>query len=182
MKVQSYNIGYGPKLISFNDSADTEFALRAFPLGIMIFLSLSFFLAVTFNYFHLYFLNKSCLWKISNRDVCLCEFISAANIISLTAVTWYGMAWRSILTSIDLFIHIDWPIHLFTHLFIWTFYHDIWNSLGGYVAFPANVEVDDVTGEITKELEDPDLLQNRPPFQRALVISGIHPFIHPSLS
>ena len=33
MKVQSYNIGYGPKLISFNDSADTEFALRAFPLG-----------------------------------------------------------------------------------------------------------------------------------------------------
>ena len=44
---------------------------------------------------------------------------------------------------------------------------------GGYVAFPANVEVDDITGEITKELEDPDLLQNRPPFQRALVISGI---------
>ena len=50
------------------------------------------------------------------------------------------------------------------------------------MAFPANVEVDDVTGEITKELEDPDLLQNRPPFQRALVISGIHPSIHPSLS
>ena len=47
------------------------------------------------------------------------------------------------------------------------------------MAFPANVEVDDVTGEITKELEDPDLLQNRPPFQRALVISGIHPSIDP---
>lgn len=43
------------------------------------------------------------------------------------------------------------------------------------MAFPANVEVDDITGEITKELEDPDLLQNRPPFQRALVISGTLP-------
>ena len=74
MKVQSYNIGYGPKLLSFNDSTDTEFNLRVFPLG-------------------------------------------------------------------------------------------------GYVAFPANVEVDD-DGEITKELTDPNLLQNRPPLQRALVISG----------
>lgn len=44
------------------------------------------------------------------------------------------------------------------------------------MAFPANVEVDDITGEITKELEDPDLLQNRPPFQRALVISGALPY------
>ncbi|KAJ1385910.1 hypothetical protein B484DRAFT_440351, partial [Ochromonadaceae sp. CCMP2298] len=33
MKVQSYNIGYGPKLLSFNDSSDTEFAIRAVPLG-----------------------------------------------------------------------------------------------------------------------------------------------------
>jgi hypothetical protein len=40
------------------------------------------------------------------------------------------------------------------------------------VAFPSNVEVDDITGEVTKELDDADLLQNRPPFQRALVISG----------
>ena len=45
------------------------------------------------------------------------------------------------------------------------------------MAFPANVEVDDITGEITKELEDPDLLQNRPPFQRALVISGTLPYL-----
>ena len=40
------------------------------------------------------------------------------------------------------------------------------------MAFPSNVEVDDITGEVTKELDDVDLLQNRPPFQRALVISG----------
>jgi membrane-associated protease RseP (regulator of RpoE activity) len=33
MKVQSYNIGYGPKIVSFNDSSDTEFALRLLPLG-----------------------------------------------------------------------------------------------------------------------------------------------------
>ena len=33
MKVQSFNIGYGPKLLSFNDSANTEFALRIIPLG-----------------------------------------------------------------------------------------------------------------------------------------------------
>lgn len=48
----------------------------------------------------------------------------------------------------------------------------ILKSIGGYVAFPSNVEVDDITGEVTKELDDADLLQNRPPFQRALVISG----------
>ena len=46
------------------------------------------------------------------------------------------------------------------------------SCVGGYVAFPANVEVDDETGEVTKELDDPDLLQNRPALQRALVISG----------
>ena len=74
MTVSSYNIGYGPKLIAFNDSSQTEFALRAFPLG-------------------------------------------------------------------------------------------------GYVAFPSNIEVDD-EGEITKELDDPNLLQNRPPIQRAIVISA----------
>lgn len=74
MKVQSYNVGYGPKLYSFNDSSDTEYALRLIPLG-------------------------------------------------------------------------------------------------GYVAFPANAEYDD-QGEVVKELDDPDLLQNRPPLQRALVISA----------
>lgn len=42
------------------------------------------------------------------------------------------------------------------------------------MAFPANVEVDDITGEVTKELDDPDLLQNRPALQRALVISGTY--------
>jgi len=74
MKISSYNIGYGPKLLAFNDSSNTEFALRAIPLG-------------------------------------------------------------------------------------------------GYVAFPANVELDD-NGDIVKELDDPDFLQNRPPLQRALVISA----------
>lgn len=74
MKVHSFNIGYGPKLLSFNDSTDTEFALRALPLG-------------------------------------------------------------------------------------------------GYVAFPTNVELDD-EGEVIKELDDVDLLQNRPPLQRGLVISA----------
>jgi len=74
MKVQSYNIGYGPKLFSFNDSVNTEFALRAIPLG-------------------------------------------------------------------------------------------------GYVAFPMNVELDE-DGEVVKELTDPDLLQNRPPLERAFVISA----------
>lgn len=75
MKIESYNIGYGPKLLSFNDTSGTQFALRAVPLG-------------------------------------------------------------------------------------------------GYVAFPANTEFDQETGEIIKELDDPDLLQNRPPLQRALVISA----------
>lgn len=42
---------------------------------------------------------------------------------------------------------------------------------GGYVAFPANIEVDD-DGEVTEELTDPDLIQNRPPLQRAFVISA----------
>ena len=40
------------------------------------------------------------------------------------------------------------------------------------MAFPNNIEVDPETGEVTKELDDPDLLQNRPALQRALVISG----------
>ena len=43
--------------------------------------------------------------------------------------------------------------------------------LGGYVAFPTNV-ITDEQGEITGENPDPNLLQNRPPLQRALVISG----------
>lgn len=70
--------------------------------------------------------------------------------------------------------------------------------LGGYVAFPANIELSE-EGEIVKgvgtvcviaapvissvyvrtnylydvsELDDPDLLQNRPPLQRAFVISA----------
>jgi membrane-associated protease RseP (regulator of RpoE activity) len=75
MKVQSYNVGYGPKILSFNDSQNTEFALRIIPLG-------------------------------------------------------------------------------------------------GYVAFPNNLEIDEESGEVIKELDDPNLLQNRPPLQRALVISG----------
>lgn len=75
MKIQSFNIGYGPKLYSFNDSSNIEFSLRAIPLG-------------------------------------------------------------------------------------------------GYVSFPSNVEYDEETGEEIAEIDDPDLLQNRPPLQRALVISG----------
>ena len=75
MKIQSFNIGYGPKVISFNDSSDVEFSLRALPLG-------------------------------------------------------------------------------------------------GYVSFPSNMEYNEETGEEIRELDDPDLLQNRPPLQRALVISG----------
>ena len=74
VKIDSYNIGYGPKLLSVNDSRGTEFALRAIPLG-------------------------------------------------------------------------------------------------GYVAFPSNVEIDD-NGDVIRELDDPDLLQNRPPLQRAWVISA----------
>jgi len=75
MKIDSYNIGYGPKVLSFNDSTNTEFALRLVPLG-------------------------------------------------------------------------------------------------GYVAFPTNVEYDDESGEIVRTLDDPDLIQNRPPLQRAIVISA----------
>lgn len=74
IKIQSFNVGYGQKLIAFNDTNDTEYALRALPLG-------------------------------------------------------------------------------------------------GYVAFPMNVEYDD-DGEVVRELDDPDLLQNRPPAQRAFVISA----------
>lgn len=74
MKIQSVNVGYGPKLLSFNDTSDIEYAFRAIPFG-------------------------------------------------------------------------------------------------GYVAFPSNVEVDD-SGQIIKELDDPNLLQNRPPIQRLLVISA----------
>jgi membrane-associated protease RseP (regulator of RpoE activity) len=76
MKVESFNVGYGPKLLSFEDNQDISYNLRAVPLG-------------------------------------------------------------------------------------------------GYVAFPSNAEeVDEETGEILSEKDDPDLLQNRPPLQRALVISA----------
>ena len=44
--------------------------------------------------------------------------------------------------------------------------------LGGYVAFPSNVVLDPETGDISAELDDPDLIQNRPPLQRAAVISA----------
>lgn len=43
--------------------------------------------------------------------------------------------------------------------------------LGGYVAFPEHATVDPDTGEV-KESDDPDLLQNRPVKDRALVISA----------
>lgn len=43
--------------------------------------------------------------------------------------------------------------------------------LGGYVAFPEHATVDPDTGEL-KESDDPDLLQNRPLKDRALVISA----------
>jgi len=33
MKIESYNIGYGPKLLAVNDSSGIEYALRAVPLG-----------------------------------------------------------------------------------------------------------------------------------------------------
>lgn len=76
IKVLSYNIGYGPKLLSYNDTTmNTEFALRALPLG-------------------------------------------------------------------------------------------------GYVAFPPNVVVDETTGEVIEEIDDPNLLQNKSPLSRAVVISG----------
>jgi membrane-associated protease RseP (regulator of RpoE activity) len=44
--------------------------------------------------------------------------------------------------------------------------------LGGYVAFPPDQLIDDVTGEVIGDIDDPDLLQRRSPWQRALVISG----------
>lgn len=44
--------------------------------------------------------------------------------------------------------------------------------LGGYVAFPPDLEVDQITGEVIGEIDDPDLLQRRNPFERALVIAG----------
>lgn len=74
IKVDSFSIGFGPKLFSFNDSAGIEFCLRALPLG-------------------------------------------------------------------------------------------------GYVAFPNNIIFDN-EGNIVEELDDPDLLQNRPAVQRAAVISA----------
>lgn len=43
--------------------------------------------------------------------------------------------------------------------------------LGGYVAFPEHATIDEETGE-TVVSDDPDLLQNRPLFDRALVISA----------
>jgi RIP metalloprotease RseP len=33
MKIESYNVGYGPKLISVNDSEGIEYALRVIPMG-----------------------------------------------------------------------------------------------------------------------------------------------------
>lgn len=33
IKISSYNIGYGPKLFSVNDSSNIEYALRAIPFG-----------------------------------------------------------------------------------------------------------------------------------------------------
>lgn len=45
--------------------------------------------------------------------------------------------------------------------------------LGGFVAFPDNKIVDEETGELTDKLDDdPDLLQNRPVLDRAIVISA----------
>ena len=38
--------------------------------------------------------------------------------------------------------------------------------VGGYVAFPANVEYDETSGDELRVLDDPDLLQNRPVLQR----------------
>jgi membrane-associated protease RseP (regulator of RpoE activity) len=36
----------------------------------------------------------------------------------------------------------------------------------------AHAEYDDESGEIVRTLDDPDLIQNRPPLQRAIVISA----------
>lgn len=119
--------------------------------------SLSFFLSITFNLLSFLYLGqigdfRSSYFFVAIQSCCQHYFFD---------VTWYGdQSWLRLLDSY-------WPINRYPK--------------GGYVAFPANVEVDDVTGEITKELEDPDLLQNRPPFQRALVISGIYPSIHRSI-
>lgn len=33
VRIESFNIGYGPKLLAFNDSENVEFTLRAFPVG-----------------------------------------------------------------------------------------------------------------------------------------------------
>jgi membrane-associated protease RseP (regulator of RpoE activity) len=45
--------------------------------------------------------------------------------------------------------------------------------LGGFVSFPENKLVNEETGELTGELDsDPDLLQNRPILDRAIVISA----------
>jgi len=44
--------------------------------------------------------------------------------------------------------------------------------LGGFVAFPQDMEIDEITGEVIGEIDDPDLLQRRPAWQRAIVISG----------
>jgi membrane-associated protease RseP (regulator of RpoE activity) len=77
VSVDSFNVGFGPKIISVNDSSNTEYALRLLPLG-------------------------------------------------------------------------------------------------GYVSFPTNIVIDEATGEpVDGQINpDPDLLQNRPPIQRALVISA----------
>ena len=44
--------------------------------------------------------------------------------------------------------------------------------LGGYVAFPTNVITDENGDATDLEDENPNLLQNRAPWQRAIVISG----------
>lgn len=44
--------------------------------------------------------------------------------------------------------------------------------LGGYVAFPTNVIIDENGDATDLEDENPNLLQNRAPWQRAIVISG----------
>ena len=44
--------------------------------------------------------------------------------------------------------------------------------LGGFVAFPQDMEIDEITGEVIGEIDDPNLLQRRPAWQRAIVISG----------
>ena len=77
MKIQSFNVGYGPKLLSWNDTDNVEYNLRALPLG-------------------------------------------------------------------------------------------------GFVAFPSNTNLDETSNAVEDGAadKDPDLLQNRPPLQRAFVISA----------